>query len=186
MRKSLPFQVFIRINSRKMSLLKRDVPYATGASREYDAFFFYGKQGHVISFDLLQNFDEEELEELNKFLESGWNDVDIQVMCDSPNISIIKCGVYVDKQQTSMENIRFVFPRAFMNNASRTSLKRKSIASPLHAPAKKLLRHFKAADKGQLSNTKKGTKRRKRHRVFRSWYKTLYPRGKHFWRFLYY
>ncbi|XP_028793761.1 disease resistance protein TAO1-like [Neltuma alba] len=158
-RSRLTFQVFIRINDRKMSWTNHDVPYALGQSRECDALVFFGKQGQVISFDLLQNyFDEEELEELSKFLELGWNYVDIQVMCDSPNISIIKSGVYVDKQQTSMENIRFVSPRAFMNNASRTSLKRKVISSPLNEPAKKLLRHFKATDKGKLDNTKKGTK----------------------------
>ncbi|XP_028793754.1 uncharacterized protein LOC114749418 [Neltuma alba] len=184
-RSLLTFQVFIRTNGRRTSWTKNDALYAPSQRRECDALVFFGKEGHVISFDLLQNFDEE-LEELNKFLELGWNDVDIQVMCDSPNISIIKSGVYVDKQQTSMENIRFVSPRAFMNNASRASLKRKVRTSPLNEPAKKLLRHFKASDKGKLDNTKKGIKRRKRHQVFRSWYKTLYPRGNHFWRFLYY
>ncbi|KAI9086136.1 hypothetical protein K1719_031857 [Acacia pycnantha] len=182
-RKGLFFRVFMRINDRKMSWLESDVPYEPDESRQGRVFVFFGKQGHVVLFDVLQNFREEELEGLNKFLELDWNDVDIQVMCNSPDMSIVNCGICVDKQQTDMENIGFVPPRVFSLNSSRTSLKRKAITSPLNESANKLLRNFKAADKGKL---KRGTKRRKRHQFIHSWYKMFYPMGKHFWRFLYY
>ncbi|KAK4259590.1 hypothetical protein QN277_005906 [Acacia crassicarpa] len=154
-RKSLFFQVFMRINGRNMSWLESDVPYEPDESRQGRVHSFMGKQGHVFLFDFRQNFFEEELEGLNKFLELDWNDVDIQVMCNSPDMSIINSGICVDKQQTDMKNIGFVPPRVFSLNSSRTSLKRKAIASPLNESANKLLRNFMAADKGKL---KRGTK----------------------------
>ncbi|KAI9071817.1 hypothetical protein K1719_046221 [Acacia pycnantha] len=158
-RKSLLFHVLMRINGRKMQWLESDVPYVPDASREGCVFVLFGKQGHVYSFYLLQNFNEEELEGLHRFLELDWNDVDIQVTCLQHDVSIVNCGIYVDKQQiTNMENIHFVSPRLFPMNASRNLLKRKAIASPLNESAKKLLRNFKAADKAKLNNTMKGTR----------------------------
>ncbi|KAI9076734.1 hypothetical protein K1719_041317 [Acacia pycnantha] len=141
--KSLLFHVLKRINSRKMQWLQSDVPYVPDASREGCVFVLFGKQGHVYSFYLLQNFSEEELEGLHRFLELDWNDVDIHVTCLQHDVSIVNCGIYVDKQQiTNMENIHFVSPRLFPMNASRNLLKRKAIASPLNESAKKLLRNF--------------------------------------------
>lgn len=154
-KKGFFFQVFMRINGRKMSWIESDVPYQPDESRKGRVLVFFGKQGHVILLDILQNFMDEELEGLSKFLELDWNDVDIQVMCKSPYISVIKSGVYVDKHKIGKKNIEFVSPRVFSMNDSRTSLKRKAIASPPNESAKKLLRNFKAAHKGEL---KRGTK----------------------------
>lgn len=61
--------------------------------------------------------------------------MEIEAVCDPPDLSIINCGVYVYKQQTNMENVQFKSPLLFMD-ASRTSLKRRAIASP-NKPAKK-------------------------------------------------
>ncbi|XP_054779034.1 disease resistance protein RUN1-like isoform X2 [Prosopis cineraria] len=174
------FQVFMRINGRKMPWIQSD---AADASEEGRVFVFFGKPGHVFLFDLLKDFREEELERLNKFLKLDWNDVEIQVTCLPHDIAVVKCGIYVDKQQTNMENVQFKSPVI-----SRTSLKRRAIASPPNKPPKKLLRKFKATDERKLNNTKKGTRRSKPLQNFHSWYKkkVFFLMGKHLWRFLYY
>ncbi|KAK4259598.1 hypothetical protein QN277_005914 [Acacia crassicarpa] len=137
-RKRIYFGVFMRINGRKMSWVESDVPYQPDETRQGRVYKFDSMQGHVVLSDLLQKFREEDLERLDKFLELGWNVVDIQIRCKSPaNMSIVNCGICVDKQQTDMENIAFLPPTVFSLNSSRKSLKRKAVASPLNKSAKK-------------------------------------------------
>ncbi|XP_054777798.1 TMV resistance protein N-like isoform X2 [Prosopis cineraria] len=163
--KRYSFQVFMNINgSSKMPWMQSDFPIEAEGGR---VLVSLGKQGHVFFSDLLGEFSEQELEGLNKSLELDWNDVEIQVTCRTDDIDIVNCGVYVDKQQTDMENVQFT--------SSRTSLKRRAIASVPNEPPKKLLRKSKASDKRNINNTKKRTRRRK----------MFLPMGKILWRFLY-
>ncbi|XP_028785250.1 uncharacterized protein LOC114741165 [Neltuma alba] len=119
-------------------------------------------------------------------MELDWNDVEIKVIGLTPDIPVVKCGVYVCKQQTNMENIQFKSPMLFMN-ASTTPLKRRAIASP-NEPPKKVLRKLKTTDKGKINNIKKGSRRNKRHQLFHSRCKRwmVFPMAKHVWRFLSY
>ncbi|XP_054776223.1 TMV resistance protein N-like isoform X2 [Prosopis cineraria] len=177
------FEVFMRINDRKMPWIQSYASfYGSDAIRDGVVLIFSGDQGHVFLFDLLQNLGEEDWEGLNKSLDLDWNDVDVHVICHPPDISIVKCGAYVDKQRTNMENIRFVSPRLSIKVSTISPLKRKAISSALNESARKLLRNFKAADKGEVNTTKK--RGRKRHQVIRSWYKRHFPMRKQFWRFL--
>ncbi|XP_054777355.1 disease resistance protein RUN1-like isoform X3 [Prosopis cineraria] len=178
------FLISMSINGRKIQRTP---------SEEGPVFVFYGKQGHMFIFDLLQNFGAEELEGLNKFLGLDWSDVEIQVSCLLPNMSIVNCGVYVEKQQTNMENnVQFKSSdddHLLSLNASRTSLNRRAITCPPNEPPnKKLMRKLKAHDKEKLSNKMKGTRRIKRHPIFHSCHKrkVFFPMGKHFGRFLHY
>ncbi|KAI9086196.1 hypothetical protein K1719_031917 [Acacia pycnantha] len=158
------FQVFMRINGRKKPWIQSDAP--DHASEQGRVFVFFGKPGHVFLFDLLKDFREQELKGLNKFLELDWNYVEIKVTCLPRHISIAKCGVYVDEKQTNMENVELK-----SHLLSRTSLKRRAIASPPNEPPKKLMRKFKATNEGKLTNMKKKTRRTKPYQNFHSWYK---------------
>ncbi|XP_028769789.1 uncharacterized protein LOC114727255 [Neltuma alba] len=102
-------------------------------------------QGHVSLFNLGVAFEGEDWRWLQRFMELDWNDVEIKVIGLTPDIPVVKCGVYVCKQQTNMENIQFKSPMLFMN-ASTTALKRRAIASP-NEPPKKVLRKLKTTDK---------------------------------------
>ncbi|XP_028784157.1 disease resistance protein RML1B-like [Neltuma alba] len=172
-------EVFMRINgSKKMPWVQSDRD-----AREKGRFVLsVGYQAHVFFYDLLSDFSEEELEELNKFLDLEWNDVDIQVTSDSPaDMSIINCGIYVNKQQTSMENVQFKSPLRSMN-ASRASLKRRAVASHPNEPPKKHLRRFK-----EKINCTRRTRQPKPHRIFHSQCKRrmFFPMSKHLLRALY-
>ncbi|XP_054777994.1 TMV resistance protein N-like [Prosopis cineraria] len=165
-------EVFMSINGRnKMSWVQSD----RDARERGRILLSFGGQGHVFLYDLLSDFREEELEGLNKFLDLDWNDVDIQVTCQPPDLSIVNCGIYVDKQQTNMENIQFKSPLLSMDT-SKTSLKRKAIASHPKEPPKKNLRRFKER-----------TRKTKRRQNFRSQHKRkmFFPMAKHLWRALY-
>ncbi|XP_054778200.1 uncharacterized protein LOC129286213 [Prosopis cineraria] len=171
-------EVFMSINGcNKMPWIQTD----RVARKRGRVLYKVGDQGHVYFFDLLSDFSEE-LEELNKFLGLDWNDVDIQVTCDPPDLSIVNCGIYVDKRQTNMENIQFKSPLLSMN-ASTTSLKRKAIASHPNEPPRKHLRRFKE----KTNYTNKTTRKSKRHQIFHSQYKRkmFFPMAKHLWRALY-
>ncbi|KAI9086147.1 hypothetical protein K1719_031868 [Acacia pycnantha] len=158
------FSVSIRINGCEIQ-------------RREDRSRYGSTEGHVLLFGLENIIDLEEWFMLDKFLELGWNDVEIEFTShDPPDMSIVNCGLYVDKLRTNMENIQF-----------KTSLKRRAMASPSNEPPKKLLRKFRASDKGKLSNTKKGTRRIKRRPFCHSYKrKMFFPMRKRFWRFLYY
>ncbi|KAI9086171.1 hypothetical protein K1719_031892 [Acacia pycnantha] len=130
------FNASIRINGCKIQ-------------RREDRSRYGSAEGHVLLFGLEGIIDLEEWIMFDKFLELGWNDVEIEFTShDPPDMSIVHCGLYVDKLRTNMENIQF-----------KSSLKRRAMASPSNEPPKKLLRKFRAPDKGKLSNTKKGTRR---------------------------
>ncbi|XP_054777790.1 TMV resistance protein N-like [Prosopis cineraria] len=95
------FKVFLSINGRNIPCNLSDDDYGSFVEREEvrDLESFFGKQGHVFLSDLEWNFNDEELEGLNKFLGLDWNDVEIHFTCDPPGISIVNCGVYVvDKE----------------------------------------------------------------------------------------
>ncbi|XP_054777792.1 TMV resistance protein N-like isoform X1 [Prosopis cineraria] len=175
--KTCYFDVFMIINgSSKMPWMQIDFPILGEGGR---VLVSYTEQGHVFFSDLLGEFTEEELGGLNKFLELDWNDVEIQVTCDSDDIDIVNCGVYVDKKQTNMKNVQF--------KSSRTSQKRRAIASLPSEPPKKLLRKFKTTSKRNINNTKKRTRRTKPQH-FHPWYrrrKMFFPMGKNPLRFVY-
>ncbi|XP_054777799.1 disease resistance protein RML1B-like [Prosopis cineraria] len=181
------FHVFMSINgSTKMPWTQSDFPIEAegGCVLGYSV-----EQGHMFFSDLLGEFTEEEIEGLNKSLELDWNDVEIQVTCDSndtdierfnksqeldwndveiqdtcdsDDIDIVNCGVYVDKKLANMKNVQF--------KSSRTSLKRRAIVSLPSEPPKMLLRKFKTTCKRNVNNTKKRTRRTK-PRHFHSWYR---------------
>ena len=112
---------------------------------------------HVALFNLGRIFTSEDWRWLQKFMVLDWNDVEIQVTCEAPDIHVVKCGVYVHKQITNMEDIRFKSPTMLSMDDTRTSLKRKAIASPPYEPPTKkvLKRNSKVADKGKNNNSKK-------------------------------
>ncbi|XP_028769755.1 probable disease resistance protein RPP1 [Neltuma alba] len=97
-----------------------------------------------------------------------WNDVEIQVPCLNPDIPVVKCGVYVYRQQTNIENIQFKSPVMLTTNDSTTSLEQRAMSSHPSEPDKKFLRNLKVADKGKLDKTKKASRRNKRHQFFHS------------------
>ncbi|XP_054778201.1 TMV resistance protein N-like [Prosopis cineraria] len=97
---------------------------------------------HVFLTDLEWNFNDEDLEGLNKFLELDWNDVEIHFTRDPPDISTVNCGVYVDKEQTDMDNVQFKSSDVLSMSSSTISLKRRGINLLLNEkPPKKLLRN---------------------------------------------
>ncbi|XP_028785247.1 TMV resistance protein N isoform X2 [Neltuma alba] len=140
---------------------------------------------HVALFNLGVAFEGEDWRWLQRFMELDWNDVEIQAICLTPEIPVVKCGVYVYQRLTNMENIQFKPPLVSINTPA-TSLKRKAIASPPNAPSKKALRKLKTTDKGKINNIKKGSRRNQRHQLFHSRRKKrmVFPMGKHVWRFL--
>ncbi|KAK4259585.1 hypothetical protein QN277_005901 [Acacia crassicarpa] len=165
--RSLVVDVYISINGRKIQ------------TSEYLSCLETTRGGNVALFDL-EMIDDIRLEVetmFDKYLEMGWNDVEIEFRnLNPPDMSIVSCGLCVNKLLTNMRNIRF-----------KSSLKRRAMASPSNEPPKKLLRKFRAPDKAKLSNTKKGTRRIKRRPFCHSYKrKMFFPMGKHFWRFLYY
>ncbi|KAI9086122.1 hypothetical protein K1719_031843 [Acacia pycnantha] len=124
------------------------------------------RQGHVSLFNLGAAFKGEDWRWVQRFMELDWNDVEIQVIGVKPEIAVVKCGVYVRKQQIHMENIRFKSPIMLYMDAPNTSLKRRAIASPPNELPKKVLRKFKVADKGKINNKKKASRRKNRQQFF--------------------
>ncbi|KAI9086184.1 hypothetical protein K1719_031905 [Acacia pycnantha] len=139
--KTYSYEIYMSFNGRNK------MPWMIHSDREARengrVYFSLALEGHLYLFDMLKYFKEEELEGLNKFLGLDWNDVDIQVMCNPPDMSIVNCGVYVDKQQTNMENVQFNSSDLLSLKATRTSLKRRAVAShPTEPPNKKHLKRF--------------------------------------------
>ncbi|XP_054777352.1 disease resistance protein RUN1-like isoform X2 [Prosopis cineraria] len=121
-------------------------------------------QGHVSLFNLGVAFEGEDWMWSQRFMDLDWNDVEVQVTCLTPvMVPVVKCGVYVYKQQTNSKNIQFKSPLLSMN-APTSSLKRKSVASPSNEPPSKFLRKFKDADKGKLDKTNQGSRRNNKRR----------------------
>ncbi|XP_054776679.1 uncharacterized protein LOC129285142 isoform X2 [Prosopis cineraria] len=117
-------------------------------------------QGHVHLYHIVRTFEgAEDLKRLQirNFHELDWNDVEIQVTCLTPNMPVVRCGVYVYTQHSNMENLRFKSSQLSMN-APTSSLKRRANAS--NEPPSKFLKKF--------NNSMKGTRRVKRHRIFLS------------------
>ncbi|KAI9086162.1 hypothetical protein K1719_031883 [Acacia pycnantha] len=98
-------------------------------------------QGHVVLLNLRPYFSSEDWRWLQRsFTESDWNDVVIHVIGETPDIIVVKGGVYVYQHQTNMENVQFKSP--FLSTTSR---KRRAVASPPN-------------DKGKIGNTKKASR----------------------------
>ncbi|KAI9086130.1 hypothetical protein K1719_031851 [Acacia pycnantha] len=65
-------------------------------------------EGHVCVTDIRRAFlDKEYCKGLDRFLELDWNDVEIEAKCNTPDLCIAKCGVYMYQWQTNMENVQF-------------------------------------------------------------------------------
>ncbi|KAK4259581.1 hypothetical protein QN277_005897 [Acacia crassicarpa] len=91
----LHFNVSISINGCKIEMRKGRRPEES-------------TEGHVLVFGLEIIIDLEEWNMFDKFLELGWNDVEIEFTShDPPDMSIVNCGLYVNKLLTNMENIQF-------------------------------------------------------------------------------
>ncbi|KAI9086152.1 hypothetical protein K1719_031873 [Acacia pycnantha] len=116
-------------------------------------------QGHIVIFNLGGCFSLEDWRWLHRLMVFYWNDVEIQVTCETPDIPVSKCGVYVYRQQINMENIQFQCPTMLsMNNAPTTSPEQRAKASrPNERPYKKFLRKLKVVDKGKRDKTKKAS-----------------------------
>ncbi|XP_054777353.1 TMV resistance protein N-like isoform X1 [Prosopis cineraria] len=145
--------VSVSINGRKTQRRQNAANYGT-------------REGHLFLFDLKMAFEPEEWERLDSFLELDWNDVEIEVLCLTPHkkkqvikltpeMPIVSCGVYVYKQQTNMENVLFQSAMLSMNSPS-TSLKRRATASPPNEQPIKILRKFKAVNKGNSTTQRMG------------------------------
>ncbi|KAK4259606.1 hypothetical protein QN277_005920 [Acacia crassicarpa] len=71
----------------------------------------YNAQGHVVLLNLRLHFSSEDWRWLQRlFTESDWNDVVIHVIGETPDIIVVKGGVYVYQHQTNMENVQFKSP----------------------------------------------------------------------------
>ncbi|KAI9086121.1 hypothetical protein K1719_031842 [Acacia pycnantha] len=172
------FHIFASINGRVM--LNSDISITN-------------LQGHLYLFDLRSAFGREDWRWIQRFMVLEWNDVEIQVAREMPDIGVVKCGVYVYEQQTNMEDIHFKSPSPIMlslNNAPITSRKPRAMASPPNKrPYKKFLRRLKVAYKGKLDKTQKASRRNQQQHFFHLRNKRrrmVFPTGKHVWRFLNY
>ncbi|KAI9086146.1 hypothetical protein K1719_031867 [Acacia pycnantha] len=85
----------------------------------------YDAQGHAVLLNLTPHFSSEDWRWLQRlFTESDWNDVVIHVIGETPDIIVVKGGVYVYQHQTNMENVQFKSPLF-----SGTPRKRRAVAS---------------------------------------------------------
>ncbi|KAK4259607.1 hypothetical protein QN277_005921 [Acacia crassicarpa] len=99
-------------------------------------------EGHVCVTDIRRAFlDKEYCKGLDRFLELDWNHVEIEAKCNTPDLCIAKCGVYVYQWQTNMENVQFKSSLLSTHDPTKT-LKRRAIASLSNGKTKS----FKALD----------------------------------------
>ncbi|KAI9086176.1 hypothetical protein K1719_031897 [Acacia pycnantha] len=91
------FRVCISINGHKIE-------------GEYLVLPFDAPQGHHVLFcERSVYFTKEQQKDISRFMDLDyWNEVEIQVTSDSPDASVVKCGVYVYKKEINiMENVQF-------------------------------------------------------------------------------
>ncbi|XP_028793774.1 disease resistance protein RPP2B-like [Neltuma alba] len=96
------------------------------------------QEGNLLLFDGFVQLTEAEQKRLNKYMGLDWNDVNIQVMIPSPDMFLVKWGVYFYKG-ANMENVQF---NKSSHNASTPSLLEQTgmTSLPNYEPPKKLLR----------------------------------------------
>ncbi|XP_045829222.1 TMV resistance protein N-like isoform X2 [Trifolium pratense] len=113
-----------------------------------DFHFFNVGEDHVILCDLRVLFSDEECQNLNASLGDDWKTIQVQIQC-VPNLKqdliLTNWGVYVYKQETSMNNIQFIPPN-LINSFSYMLLSWLDLHRSYEQYKKHILNSFKFTD----------------------------------------